>query len=250
LTDTDQAIVTDIAGTTTDYISATATFDQLSIELIDTAGFETATGEISVSAQVHRDQQESAADLRVLCIDAAIMKFVGTNSNTVFFNDPDSADAKWTQQKIQNLSDHDLVVLNKIELLTGHLLPENLMLTSELRLDIGEPENGHPPEPVHVIMTSSKTGEGLDALRNHIQAALRGDAGDSVVGSTVQRASESLTEAAESLTAAISATEHQLGDEIVAAEIREALNALGQVVGTVYTDDILDLVFGRFCIGK
>ena len=72
----------------------------------------------------------------------------------------------------------------------------------------------------------------------------------SVVGSTVQRASTSLIEAAESLDAAIGAADSQLGDEIVAAEIRESLNALGQVVGTVYTDDILDLVFGRFCIGK
>ena len=40
------------------------------------------------------------------------------------------------------------------------------------------------------------------------------------------------------------------GQEIVAAEIRQALDALGQIVGTVYNDDILDLVFGRFCIGK
>ena len=124
LTDTDQAIVTDIAGTTTDYISAIATLDQISIDLIDTAGFETATGEISASAQVHRDQQEAAADLRVLCIDAAMVTFDEANPNIVIFVDPDSSDVKWIQEQIQNLSDRDLIVLNKIELLTGHLLPE------------------------------------------------------------------------------------------------------------------------------
>ena len=123
-------------------------------------------------------------------------------------------------------------------------------IESDLQLDVGQLENGQPIEPVPVITTSSKTGAGLDPLKIYIEAALRRDAGDSVVGSTVQRASASLTEAADSLAAAIGAAEHQMGDEIVAAEIRESLNGLGQVVGTIYTDDILDLVFGRFCIGK
>ena len=49
---------------------------------------------------------------------------------------------------------------------------------------------------------------------------------------------------------ALHAGQSQIGDEIIAAEIRQALDELGQIVGTVYTDDILDLVFGRFCIGK
>ena len=252
LTDTDQAIVTDIAGTTTDYISAIATLNQVSIDLIDTAGFETATGEISASAQMHRDQQQAAADLRVLCIDAAMVKFVGSNVNTVFFDDPDSAEVKWIREQVQKLSDRDLIVLNKIDLLTGHLLPEVLLsiATSDLRLDVGKLESGKVIEPLNVIQTSSKSGDGLQGLKIHIESILHRDAGDSVVGSTVQRASASLTEAAEALTAAIGAAENQMGDEIVAAEIRESLNGLGQVVGTVYTDDILDLVFGRFCIGK
>ena len=252
LTYSDQAIVTDVAGTTTDYISAIATLEEFSIDLIDTAGFENATGEISASAQVHRNQQQAAADLRVLCIDASMLKFIGANSSIVFFDDPSSAEAKWIQEQIQNLSDHDLIVLNKVDLLTGHLLPEILLsiATDDLRLDVGKLESGQLLEPVKVIQTSSLTGTGLHGLMIYIQATLRHDAGDSVVGSTVQRASASLTEAAESLTAAIGAADSQLGDEIVAAEIRESLNALGQVVGTVYTDDILDLVFGRFCIGK
>ena len=251
LTDTDQAIVTDIAGTTTDYISAVATLDQISIELIDTAGFETATGEISASAQRHRDQQQAAADLRVLCIDAGMVNFDGANQNVVTFADPDSSAVKWILEQVQNLSDRDLIVLNKIDLLFGHQLPEKVLsIGGDLRLDVGKRESGQRIEPVGVIQTSGLTGAGLDGLMIHIAATLRRDVGDSVVGSTVQRASTSLTEAAESLSAAIGAAENQMGDEIVAAEIRESLNALGQVVGTIYTDDILDLVFGRFCIGK
>ena len=240
LTDTDQAIVTEIAGTTTDYISAVVTLDHVSVELIDTAGFETATGEISASAQEHRNQQESAADLRVLCIDAQMVQTISDSPQTVAFIDLDSSATQWIQTQIQNLRPHDLIVLNKVELLA------DLPSTSEvLRLTSNQP--GENPQ---LIPTSSITGSGSEQLGAQIANSLRRDAGDSVVGSTVQRASISLVEAAESLDAAIGAADSQLGDEIVAAEIRDSLNALGQVVGTVYTDDILDLVFGRFCIGK
>ena len=240
LTDTDQAIVTEIAGTTTDYISAVVTLDHVSVELIDTAGFETATGEISASAQEHRNQQESAADLRVLCIDAQMVQTISDSPQTVAFIDLDSSATQWIQTQIQNLRPHDLIVLNKVELLA------DLPSTSEvLRLTSNQP--GENPQ---LIPTSSITGSGSEQLGAQIANSLCRDAGDSVVGSTVQRASISLVEAAESLDAAIGAADSQLGDEIVAAEIRDSLNALGQVVGTVYTDDILDLVFGRFCIGK
>ena len=64
------------------------------------------------------------------------------------------------------------------------------------------------------------------------------------------RTRESLTRAEAAIADALHAGQHQIGDEIIAAEIRQALDELGQIVGTVYTDDILDLVFGRFCIGK
>ena len=80
---------------------------------------------------------------------------------------------------------------------------------SDLRLDVGQLESGQQIERLDVIETSSLTGFGLDGLMIHIAATLRRDAGDSVVGSTVQRASASLTEAAEALSAAIGAAENQ-----------------------------------------
>ncbi len=41
-----------------------------------------------------------------------------------------------------------------------------------------------------------------------------------------------------------------MGDEFVAAELRAAVDALGEVLGVVYHDDLLGRIFGRFCIGK
>jgi tRNA modification GTPase len=40
------------------------------------------------------------------------------------------------------------------------------------------------------------------------------------------------------------------GDELVAVEVRIALDEIGKITGTIYTDDILDVVFGKFCVGK
>jgi tRNA modification GTPase len=49
---------------------------------------------------------------------------------------------------------------------------------------------------------------------------------------------------------ALELTATQAGEELVASELRLALLELGKVAGTVYTDDILDRIFSRFCIGK
>jgi len=70
-----------------------------------------------------------------------------------------------------------------------------------------------------------------------------------VVGATAIRCQASLQEALSALTNARLALE-QGGDEVVAGELRLALEAIGTVVGEVYTDDILDALFSRFCIGK
>ena len=100
------------------------------------------------------------------------------------------------------------------------------------------------------ILTSSRTGQGIEELKRAIETALSSESGDaSVVAGTAARCRESLLHAAEALHRARSAAA-QLGEEFVAAEVRAALDDLGHVVGAVYTEDILDRIFSRFCIGK
>jgi tRNA modification GTPase len=64
------------------------------------------------------------------------------------------------------------------------------------------------------------------------------------------RCAESLASARLGLRRALDAIDERVGDEWVAAELRSALDELGRIVGAVYTDDILDRIFSRFCIGK
>ncbi|MHC4176793.1 MAG: tRNA modification GTPase, partial [Planctomycetota bacterium] len=77
-----------------------------------------------------------------------------------------------------------------------------------------------------------------------------GACGAKAVAGTAVRCRESLRLAGESLERARRIVRGGNDEELVAAEVRVALDELGQVVGTVYTDDVLDRIFSRFCIGK
>lgn len=98
------------------------------------------------------------------------------------------------------------------------------------------------------IATSAAAGQGIRELRDAI--AERIAQLPETEDATAARCRASLEQAAESLMSALSAAESGLGEELVAVEIRMALAELGRVVGAIATDDILDVIFSRFCIGK
>jgi tRNA modification GTPase len=106
------------------------------------------------------------------------------------------------------------------------------------------------PAPGNWITTSSVTGHGLDVLSHRLREALTNLSNESTVSGTAERCYESLRRAHSSLSYARELNRGQTGEELIAAELRVALAELGKVVGAVYTDDILDRIFSRFCIGK
>ena len=101
------------------------------------------------------------------------------------------------------------------------------------------------------VITSSVTDEGTEALIALIAERLEeySHQGE-LLFSTSSRCRDSLAQAVESIEQAISVAQSNLGEELVAADLRLALDQLGQIIGVVYTDDILDQIFGQFCIGK
>jgi tRNA modification GTPase len=100
------------------------------------------------------------------------------------------------------------------------------------------------------IRTSSRTQQGIEELKAAIEAALSEQSAEiAVVAGTAARCRESLLLVADSLRRARRAAV-ELGEEFAASEVRSALDELGRVVGAVYTDDVLDRIFSRFCIGK
>jgi tRNA modification GTPase len=119
------------------------------------------------------------------------------------------------------------------------------------RIRVGTKSDCADPGQQAEIATSAATGEGIAALRVAIRAALSAEASESCcVAATGARCRESLSQAARALQSASETLMLGGGDELVAIDLRLALDELGKVVGTVVTDDILDRIFRRFCIGK
>jgi tRNA modification GTPase len=105
--------------------------------------------------------------------------------------------------------------------------------------------------PVEIaIRTSSAANHGIAQLNRAIAQSLAGLQQETSVVGTAERCQDSLRAAAASFARAQSLNQQRSGEELIALEIRLALTELGKVVGAVYTDDILDRIFSRFCIGK
>ena len=97
------------------------------------------------------------------------------------------------------------------------------------------------------------TGEGFAELCNRIVSRLTSDMvmpDDSAVVIENERQKSDLQRAEKALQGAKVAVENDLPLDIVSMDIQEALEALGELTGEVTTDDILDRIFGSFCVGK
>lgn len=211
------AIVADVAGTTRDAVQTEASIDGQSVLLVDTAGIEAAQDSISLAAQRQAERTASQASLRLWCVD---------------FSRSDLPQA--------------IAACEAMILQAADSRPVDLRIATKSDL------SGHRSVPPPWIAVSATSGHGLDDLRAQIAAMLAVPVTDefiSVVG-TAARAGESIRNARTAVAQAIEWTEHQSGHEFVAAELRVAAAALGEVTGEVFTDDILDRVFSRFCIGK
>ncbi len=105
--------------------------------------------------------------------------------------------------------------------------------------------------PTVGVVVSSHSGAGLDELRREVSCRLSvGRPEFACVASTAERCLASLRQARAALSGALQTCADLGGDELVAADVRAALDALADVAGQVVTDDVLDRVFSRFCIGK
>jgi tRNA modification GTPase len=105
------------------------------------------------------------------------------------------------------------------------------------------------PSPAGQLATSSVTRDGLDALRNLIADRARTQARPALAPS-LSRCRHHVDACLEHLRRAHELVLFEEAPELMALELRSALDDLGAMVGAVYTDDLLDRIFSRFCIGK
>jgi len=228
---TNRAIVSHIPGTTRDVLEEAILVEGVMIRLFDTAGLRDTTDELENEGMSRATQAINDADVLILAFD----KSSSLNEKDVLFI------KKYTQKPC-------VMVLNKSDLPPKFSLKEFQDIVKQARansIDVPKWEKNY-------VEVSALTGEGIDSLTRAIKGLAVGrqyEAGDSVLVSRL-RHKTLLRNAGSALQNALKAVDDTLSAECVALELRIALNSLGEIVGVITNEDILDQIFREFCIGK
>lgn len=226
------ALVSAQSGTTRDYLRAELDWNGLPVELIDTAGQsdDNESDTIAAAAQHFRKEQLGRADVVVWCTAADLPPRCRQEDQNLF----------------QSCQGRGPVVrlLTKGDLVAEQDVPAADIAGSRWEEILSADSWGGT--------VSVRTGAGLVELPERLLSAYTRQSGEGAgwLGSTVARCRGSLSSAQKALSRAVRIARQQEGDDLIAVEVREAVHCLGEILGTVYTDDILDRIFSKFCIGK
>ena len=214
----DRAIVTPIAGTTRDTLEERARIKDIHIVIIDSAGLRDNPEQIEEQGIERTRRALEKADLALVVFDA---------SQPLDDNDSLLMNEVGDKPRLTVLNKSDLPVawnLDQIETFLAGAEPLNL---------------------------SAKTLDGFDSLKEAIyQKAIAGErAGESIV-ITRQRHRDHLQQAVKALQTASTSLQQGLSEELIAVDVTLAMEHLGAVLGKTFEEDLLDKIFGQFCIGK
>lgn len=231
----ERSIVSSVEGTTRDFIEAQCTIDGIPVRLYDTAGFrdlsqkagnEAADGQEDIEAQGMKRSRDLLEDADV------ILYMVGP---------------EWVGPKGEVL----------YALPDAELLKDPRCIAVYSKADLFQYPQDEPSkcsnEELEAVFVSVVTGEGFQDLCNEISRRLTQDAqvqGDDGLVIESERQKANLERCQNALDAAMMAAKHDVPLDIVSMDIQEAIEALGEITGEVTTDDILDRIFGTFCVGK
>lgn len=212
----DRAIVSDIPGTTRDTIEDEITLGGLLFRFIDTAGLRHTTDIIEAQGVERTRQYMKRASLILYVIDL-------TQST--------EEDVRAEEEELRNLNIPYILIGNKTDKLTAIEL---------------ERWKKFP-----MVFISAAAGTNLDELKQrivdnfHIAQVKTGD-----VLVTNARHYQSLVETRKALKHVLEGLDHQISGELLAFDIRQAQYHLGQITGAITSEDLLESIFSRFCIGK
>ncbi|MGA2219568.1 MAG: tRNA uridine-5-carboxymethylaminomethyl(34) synthesis GTPase MnmE [Terracidiphilus sp.] len=217
LVERERAIVTATPGTTRDTVSERISLDGIPVELVDTAGLREGDEEAEQLGIARSREALADAGLVLVVLDA-----------TEELNDEERRLLKALQGRSA------LVAVNKIDLATGDV-------DETVRSAVGG---------VGVVRTSALTGDGIKELRENIVALATGGAAAEPGMLTSLRHHRAITAALEALEDAARANAGGIPHEMILLDLYRALSALDSLTGQTTSDDILNLIFSTFCIGK
>ncbi|NLW55979.1 MAG: tRNA uridine-5-carboxymethylaminomethyl(34) synthesis GTPase MnmE [Firmicutes bacterium] len=214
----ERVIVTPIPGTTRDFVAETIDLDGIPVRLIDTAGLRESEDLVEKAGVERTREIIKEAHLILVVLDAG--------------EELTAAE----EEMIANTKHKPLIILNKTDLPTV--------------LSVKELKDKFPD--YQVLSVSAKTGDGLAALKEAIREALIGrrDFEEHPVLVTRLRHKEALEEALANLQSVAKGLSQQQSEDLLAVDLRAALEALGRITGRSVSEEIIDRIFSQFCLGK
>jgi tRNA modification GTPase len=200
-----QALVSPQPGTTRDYLVHHLKIDNVTIELIDTPGWQAGIDAIDEQAQHLGQEQAARADLQLLCLESG-----------------------------RALADQEEAILRSQD--SKAVMP----VSTKCDLAAGLP---------NTVAVSVATGFGVESLRFILVDRARAHYRPALAPS-LSRCRHHVDALLAHLRQAHAAVLYEDPPEVLALELRSTLQELGEMTGAVYTDDLLDRIFSRFCIGK
>lgn len=233
----EKAIVSDIAGTTRDVIEDTININGVTFRFIDTAGIRNTTETIEMIGIERTWWKMAQASVVMLMLD--------------------SQRPETFEQNIANLSERvsAAVAENGIEKQVVVLLNKADLVSEEERdgylSQIAEYGRKYDLSPARIFPISAKVRLGVDEVVNYLalsRKSMKTDRNSTLV--TNLRHLEALRSAREALARVWDGLSDSIPTDLVAQDIREAIYHIGTITGEVSTDEVLGVIFGRFCIGK
>lgn len=228
----DRAIVTETPGTTRDVLEELLNIKGLLVRIMDTAGIREAHDMAEIEGVRRSLQAIDDADLVIILLDAAR---------------PTSKEDEYILEKVIEKDKRFIIGINKSDLIEG----------TDASVPLRSAGSGTP----YYLRLSAKTGLGLDKLKDAIfelstkkgvreNRRFSGDSGSEGLIITNLRHRINIDNTIASLRRAYEDIINRRPYEIIAISLREGLDYLGQIVGAVTTEDILNRIFSEFCIGK
>lgn len=215
----ERAIVTDIPGTTRDVISEIVNLEGIPLKITDTAGIRSTEDKVEKLGVERSEKYLRRADLVLLMLD--VSQGITEADKNIY----------------DQVKDKPLIILvNKTD------LPEDL--------EEEQVEKNFPGSPVVFISVEERTGlkELKEVIMEQVFSGQTRGGHDYVV--TNLRHRRALVKSKNSLKQMLESLRKEIPEDILAIDLREALNELGRITGETVTEDIIDRIFSDFCVGK
>jgi tRNA modification GTPase len=222
----ERAIVSEIAGTTRDTIEDTIAIEGITFRFIDTAGLRHTTDTIEAIGVERAYSKISQALVLLLLIDArdAINDSV--------------AEIERIRQSL-NSNQRLIIIINKADMIDNKNLSE---ITVTLESTFSDSK---------ILALSAKHGINIDVLLHELVSAfIEPLSNNDGVIVTNARHYESLLKAQENLDRVKQSLESNVPTDILAIDIRQVLHYIGEITGQISSNEVLETIFSKFCIGK